>query len=539
MNEAHELILPPDEPRQIWLTIDTHNLTPGRYNGELIIRPSYGAKEKSLKVSLNLCPVQIEKNPIDVWVFSGLDHWLAIEGSKDTNWTEETIAKYLEDLKEHGCNRTTLFKFRLWPIYDKEGNIIHALDPKRLEHFNKMVARRKGYGKIMINNHFGTHFKLKFNIEYMSPRYKKIFKTWLKAFVKNLKEQGIGYDDFYLSLMDETCNERIARLYKFVKEEVDPNIKFYIFFFCQSVEEVKPMLPYIDLWIDYFKGPWYVNPDKRKILDKTKKPVWIYDSVRGTKQLSPINFFRVKGWMAWRYKLDGLALWCYDNLYLPGYAGGSATGHDPWLSYDHGQAIYPFLNWSRGPVTSRRWEAYREGLYDYAYLDMLKKTIDKAKEKGLNASKGEELLSQFDKRANESGIYDYLVDIAKETVRLNEQMQFTVYSHAIKVKGKKVTISWKTSGPCSGRVYYKKDQSEEMKKIEKLADLWDCAATKKLSTEITSKLDNPDKLSKDITLTLDNLKGGDYTFYLTSANENGYIIVEDNKGKFYHFKVGK
>ena len=94
----------------------------------------------------------------------------------------------------------------------------------------------------------------------------------------------------------------------------------------------------------------------------TGKPVWTYTCSINMKSLDPLDYYRLKPWRAWKLGLNGVCYWAYNS-----WRG------DPWNDFD-GEigdcgAVY---NGPLGPVTSRRWEAWREGLEDYLYLHLLK-----------------------------------------------------------------------------------------------------------------------------------------------------------------------
>ncbi|MCC6819363.1 MAG: DUF4091 domain-containing protein, partial [Verrucomicrobia subdivision 3 bacterium] len=66
--------------------------------------------------------------------------------------------------------------------------------------------------------------------------------------------------------------------------------------------------------------------------------------------------------LAFRHEATGIGFWCYN------------LGGDPWGRVDlEYQLVYPGRT---KPVTSRRWEAVREGIEDYRILAALRKLID-------------------------------------------------------------------------------------------------------------------------------------------------------------------
>lgn len=207
----------------------------------------------------------------------------------------------------------------------------------------------------------------------------------------------------------------------------------------------------------------------------------------------------------------------------------------PWDDFDgkgymdRGDPLIIYYNntqWPETIITSRRWEAFREGLEDYTYLYLLNKAIKKAKEKGIDVSKGEHLLNQFNYEVyydkDPDTLYRFMDNVREETVRLNKLIPFTVKPPEAKVKDNDVTIHWESSQPCMGEVYYLKKRK---KREERFAEIW-------------VKIGSSSKSTTDHSVTLKDLAPEyKFLFYTSSTNGLGYMAVDNNKGKFYQFET--
>ena len=77
--------------------------------------------------------------------------------------------------------------------------------------------------------------------------------------------------------------------------------------------------------------------------------------------LNLIGDYRAAAPFAFRHGATGIGFWCYN------------LGGDPWGRIDMEYLlVYPGLT---RPVTSRRWEAVREGIEDYRILTALRKCL--------------------------------------------------------------------------------------------------------------------------------------------------------------------
>ncbi len=82
--------------------------------------------------------------------------------------------------------------------------------------------------------------------------------------------------------------------------------------------------------------------------------------------------------------LDGAAVWC----------SGGRKGNDGWDSSDGYDDGVCWVGNDRKFCTTKRFEAFREGLEDVAYLDRLKKEVARVKAKGGDVGDAEVLLNE-------------------------------------------------------------------------------------------------------------------------------------------------
>nr|MBA3611838.1 DUF4091 domain-containing protein [Nitrospirales bacterium] len=91
-----------------------------------------------------------------------------------------------------------------------------------------------------------------------------------------------------------------------------------------------------------------------------RKEWWLVSNPKMPAKLnSPLQEYRMLGWWAWHYGAKGVGFWAYSDT----------TGSSSWLDIDGYRADFAVVYESEeGIVSSRRWEAFREGLEDYRLL---------------------------------------------------------------------------------------------------------------------------------------------------------------------------
>ena len=85
------------------------------------------------------------------------------------------------------------------------------------------------------------------------------------------------------------------------------------------------------------------------------------------------------------HNLDGSAMWCTSN----------SKGHDSFDASDGPDDGILWLGNDRRFSSSKNFEAFREGLEDVAYLDMMRKELKRHRQAGLAYPQFEKLDSDF------------------------------------------------------------------------------------------------------------------------------------------------
>ena len=125
---------------------------------------------------------------------------------------------------------------------------------------------------------------------------------------------------------------------------------------------------------------------------------WTYANPVGIDpgRASPYSAYRLPVWLAWKEEMNGFATWAYKN----GRWNGTKKGPNWGLVYRSDFADCPAgVSKQELVIPSKRWEATRDGLEDYAYLYLLTQAICDgsseagAKAKSLLASSMEEVLN--------------------------------------------------------------------------------------------------------------------------------------------------
>jgi hypothetical protein len=195
------------------------------------------------------------------------------------------------------------------------------------------------------------------NGHFLSSEWKSKFITWYKSIVNLIRQNGFPNAKIYLYPYDEVHGNDITdfkSLIEWTKAEV-PGIKFYATLNNESaVNSLLPLLDIAQIQSSY-KG--------LTTLPAHSCDIWIYSTEGAARSLSPYSYYRLMSWQAFINDYKGIGFWDYAD---EGREKKLNLISDPLPTQDSYSVIYD------GPgkqiISSRRWEAFKLGIEDYAIL---------------------------------------------------------------------------------------------------------------------------------------------------------------------------
>ena len=359
LGQANTMIIPARSARQLWLNVNVSHLTPGQWSTSIRFRTLQVESQQVVsRGTITVWNAHLpEKQPLK------LCHW----GYVHTSILKDQPEAALEDQIRHGTNvfvATNTFAPKA--DFDENGDLVSDID---FSQHDEYVRRHAPFGTILF---FNYQWALKGPAEVFSPKWTKAYKQWLKAWFDHLRAMGIDYDNFALYPIDEP-GLRPGLVDKFIAyakpiREVDAKVQIYTDPVARaSMADLKKMAPFVDIWCPNRNG--YLldkGAEKLAFIKSTGKTVWTYECEGNAKHQSPLGYYRGQAWLVWHHGLSGIGFWSYCT-----------SRFDPWFVPAGGQD-YLLIYQGNGVVSSKRWEAVRDGIEDFSMLTQLKKAVQKA-----------------------------------------------------------------------------------------------------------------------------------------------------------------
>lgn len=451
MNGAHTLTVPAGETRQVWVSVDTSALPPGEYSSSLSLTPfDRLLPPKSVSLRLRVLPVRLpDRMPIAVF-----------------NWDYARNEHYVRDLVDHGTN-TFLMNTHCLMEFNPDGSMRTAADWRKYDkmlHVKVRYARKQGgivlfsYGII---RDFHKRMTTLHGWEFMSEPWKRAFKAWVLEFERHMRDDiGLNYEEYAVQLWDEATNKNAKLTVQgglFIRE-IAPKVRTCMDG-AQSVAEVKAMDPVIDLWIPH-QTTLYRSKERKELralyreLMAKGEPVWTYTCSTNMKAMHPLDYYRLKEWRVWELGLQGSCYWAYNS-----WRG------DPWNDFDGKIAdCGSVYDGPSGPITTRRWEATRDGREDYKCLHMLRNANGSSgRDASVDEIVKEALASPLDAAAfaaqREVLLTRLSEAVGRESAGLAAGVRFA------KEDGK-LRARWELTRPAAGFLFYRVPGEAEWKMVE-------------------------------------------------------------------------
>ena len=366
---ANNVQIAPNETRSFFATIDTRGLPAGLWKGSIQITPLRTGPILGIPFEIRVAPVVLpEEMPIWVTVWT-----YPLRGPSESAGRGSYEA-YVNLTERVGFN-CLLTRSHAFPLPKLAGNGdlvgINTLDLDQML-VNRKFDRKKHFLVIgLLLEHTSYHWSPEGG-KLLGEQWSRNFVKYVRMLAKHVRENlDIPYERWALYLQDERINEgegfpAFGRLTR----QADPKVRIW----ANAVQElavVKKAEPYIDIFVPNVDHiPNY--PDSVKFMRDKGKEFWIYDNAGAqppNKTAVPRNDpnashrdLRMHGWHAWDLDLKGVSYWLFIGKWWSHYSGFSESQRG---NYTNCSFIYLGHD---GPVTSRRLEAYREGLEDYKLL---------------------------------------------------------------------------------------------------------------------------------------------------------------------------
>jgi len=389
--EAKSVGVEAGRSRPVWLTVYVpKTCEPGRYRAEVMVKADGESTVVPLEIDVHPVTLPDERtlmltnwfNPGNFQPGKGVDSWADADWKRAEAWAR-VMAEHRQNVvitpimslikgRDDG-NGNVSWDFGLfdrWVELFQKAGVIGYIEGGHLGGRSEWEAKDFNAWRPTILNPDGS-VKAQPTVTVTSEDERVFLSSFLPALQRHLEEKG-WVDIYFQHLCDEPISanaESYKKLASYVRRYA-PKLKIVDACMCTEIAGS------IDIWVpstDHFDREREFFEARRKAGDE----VWFYTCLapRGKYMNRFIDYplidVRLIHWMNFKYGVTGylhwgLNYWHGDALsdLEPDWGGGS------YLPAGDSHIVYPG---SRGPLSSIRFEALRDGVEDYELLKMLQK----------------------------------------------------------------------------------------------------------------------------------------------------------------------
>ena len=356
LDESGVVSVPPLESREFWLDVQVDHQSKGTRRIQLDVLALNGSGVLEAPGNPHAVPSPATRVNIQLNV---LPFKMAPSGAFRLCTWSPSEGPDIPDLLSHANNVFIVPHGKMKSDSSKKGN---SIDFSRLD---RIVRQFSGRDVFFLISGFPS-----LKEDFGNPGYRKSLKNYLSALVNHLKKFGVDTNHFALYPIDEPGGHgwnAVNKLVDFGKmaHDADPNIKIYMDG-GGDVPMLKKMAEVVDICTPPIDWLGQDSPEMR-VIRASHKILWSYNCSysfsrpvgANLKNTNIVGEYRNAALFAFRHGSTGIGFWCYN-----------ATRGDLWtrISPEY-NLVYPGRT---APVTSRRWEAVREGIEDARILLALK-----------------------------------------------------------------------------------------------------------------------------------------------------------------------
>ncbi len=350
--KGNTVLLKPGEKQYLWFTINTNTLEPGFHEVMLKINNVDSGFEFNKVVEIEII-ADSTKRPDDPQVVT----W---SYSHDVPM-KLNITAAINDQTDHGVNTFVIHPSKIpHPLKRKGWNDVEI---------NKLFKEMQYYkGKGLILLHLGWPYWLGEISESELMSKKELIIDWIKFLNDKLNDFGMNPKEWALYPVDEPIGEEMEFLKTISPwiKSVDADIQIYanpIQTKSNSVKikDLKYLNKYIDFWQPSLK---FAKNNGFVFFSKLNKDWWTFGGPGSPVKSAMPYVYRKLSWDAWDIGAKGIGFWSYSDT----------KNSSAWDDFDGVRPDWAVVYESNeGPVSSRRWEAFRDGVEDFKLLIHLSK----------------------------------------------------------------------------------------------------------------------------------------------------------------------
>lgn len=329
----------------LWVEADSREMKPGRYVFSLELSAPSG------EVSVLNETIEILENTINPECLPKALAW----GYRQDLPVWNNPGANLRDLVDHGVN-----VFVIHP-----GSLAPTQASLRLAGEVKEILEASPKAQILLYLALDKWVELQRGGD--SSEKAARLNAWIKQLMGVLNNAGVPYSQWALYPIDEPSGKQLPLLDWVIEQvgAIEPRVRIYANPVSSSRHPVSALeIVNLAKKVQILQPSYDLAVRTSRSLNSLGIDWWVYENPPYPAKTTEPFFYKTLGQKAWAMGAKGVGFWSYSDT----------TSSSAWNDFDGKRADWAVVyEGAAGPVSSRRWQAFRSGLIDYSILCSLEK----------------------------------------------------------------------------------------------------------------------------------------------------------------------
>lgn len=386
--DADGAVIEPGCTRQVWLSVRTTGQPAGTYRGELALGLPDG--RLLLAVTAEVLPAKLPDRLPLAAVDWGYLSFTPCAADPDAAIRDRAAHRITTAV----LNPPALPRFTV----AADGGVTSS----DFTAFDAAVARYRaaGFDRFIFftffgdmggrRNALGSNVTAPSGLEVGSAPWTAALRAIVTTWLDHCRDLGLPPDQVAFYPWDEPLDAHLPLagvLWKAIRQ-ADPRARCFVTTPENSVAALEQISDDISTWCPHVyreKKFTAAHQDFYRRRQAAGQEYWIYNCQGPDKSFPPLAHYRRLAWQAWDLGATGVGVWNYADTghgsFTSAWTDFDGTREDYSLVYDAATAPAG-VSRRETQIPSRRWEAFRDGIEDHAYLWMLRQAAVGLRQRG-------------------------------------------------------------------------------------------------------------------------------------------------------------
>jgi hypothetical protein len=345
------------ETKQIWVNIAAGAVLPGKYKYTLKVSREEAGREATI------CNINVTVYPANTLA---ADHpRVNVWGYLNSAMLKCCVVDSVADMRSHFVNVFIAHPAQIPSVTNSRANGVQG-DKALRDLVRQLSIKSHGGEQLLLYMGLNDQQRRTFGgLLVGSPAWVSAVRSYVERVSEIIAANGLSKNQVAFYPIDEPKTDEEVLVLKLVSrliKDLDKQSRVFSTLGEMNAADVVAVLPSVDVFQVLKKD---LQDIRVNVIQAAGKEIWSYEAEGGGKGAAPVGFSLMQSWRAFSFGLQGVGVWSYSD---------AGQNGDAWNDFDDRRPDFSLVYVRNGRmISSKRWEAWREGVQDFSLLKEAKR----------------------------------------------------------------------------------------------------------------------------------------------------------------------